>query len=202
MNVLRGVAVTMTLALILAGCASVPQRSPGELEGAWRRHEAAILANAQWSLDGSFGLKIGRRGWSAGLRWRQAGERYHIDIYDPLGRTVAVLAGRPGDVTLDTDRDKSYRASSAAKLMTHALGWSLPVSGLRYWVRGVPVPDEPIAARQLDGSGRLSRLQQDGWTVRYQDYDYDTVNARPTRMVMTRGDVRLVVVVNQWGDGS
>lgn len=199
MRVFRGIAA-LGLALTLAGCANLPSLPQGTEEAAWHRHEAAILAGTQWSLDGSFGLRVGHRGWSAGLRWREADDRYHIDIYDPLGRTVAVLAGRPGDVTLRDDRGRSYRASSAAGLMKRALGWSLPVSGLRYWIRGVPVPGMPVETRRLDGRGRLAQLRQSGWDLRYQDYDYDTVNARPMRVVMTHGDVRLVVVVNQWGD--
>lgn len=192
----------MAALLSLAGCATLPPAPPGAAEAAWQRHETAVRALTPWSLDGNFGLRIGHRGWSAGLRWVQTGERFRIDIYDPLGRTVAVLTGKPGDVALVDDKGNAYRASSAAALMKRALGWSLPVSGLRYWVRGIPLPDASIQERRLDASGRLRELQQNGWSIRYSDYDYDTASARPTRMVMTQGDVRLVLVVNQWGNGS
>ncbi|AOV18010.1 outer membrane lipoprotein LolB [Acidihalobacter aeolianus] len=201
MTVRLRAAATLAALMSLAGCATLPPAPPGAAEAAWHRHEAAVLAQTPWSLDGNFGLRIGHRGWSAGLRWVQTGDRFHIDIYDPLGRTVAVLTGKPGDVTLADSSGRAYRAASAAELMQHALGWSLPVGGLRYWVRGVPVANAPVQSRQLDANGRLRVLQQSGWYIRYSDYDYDTANARPTRMIMTHGDVRLVLVVNQWGKG-
>lgn len=194
----KGLGISAVLIFALSGCATLPRPPKATLETYWHRHERAVLVHTAWSLDGSFGLRVGQRGWSAGLRWLQTGEQFHIEIYDPLGRTLAVMAGRPGEVSLVDERGKSYHAVSSVSLMKRALGWSLPVAGLRYWVRGLPVPGEVVTGRRLDDRGRLSSLEQDGWSIKYNDYDYDTAGARPTRMVMAHGDVHLTLVIDQW----
>lgn len=193
-------AVVIVFAFVLAGCSTLPKTPLNTREAYWRHHEQAVQARTDWTLDGSFGLRVDRRGWSAGLRWRQVGNLFHIEIYDPLGRTVAKLTGHPGEVTLEDEHGQVYRADSAAALMKRVLGWSLPVAGLSYWVRGVPVSGVHVAGLQLDDRGRLIRLRQDGWDVHYEEYNYDAVGARPTRVVMTHGNVHLLLVVNQWNN--
>lgn len=197
-----GFGVSAVLILALSGCSTLPRTPTATRETYWRQHQQAVLAHRIWSFDGSFGLRVGHRGWSAGLHWVQSGEPFHIEIYGPLGRTLAVLAGQPGEVSLIDERGKSYRASSSIALMRRVLGWSLPVDGLRYWVRGLPVPGQVVTSRRLDGRGRLTRLSQDGWNIQYSDYNYDTADARPTRMVMAHGDLHLTLVIAQWRNGS
>lgn len=198
MKVPNRVVILSVLTALCAGCASLPKQSATERGIAWHRHEAAMLKMKEWSLDGQFGLRVGHRGWTAGMHWQETGNHYRIDIYGPLGRTVAVISGYPGDVVLHSSHGKLYHASTAADLMKQVLGWSLPVAGMRYWVRGIPIPDKPVVAQKLDGFGRLSYLKQSGWIIRYSEYNYNTFKARPTRLTMTQGKVRLNVVINEW----
>lgn len=200
MRISYAFALVVVLAFALAGCSTLLETPLNTREAYWHHHERAVQAHADWVLKGSFGLRVGRRGWSAGLRWHQVGDLFHIEIYDPLGRTVAEMTGHPGEVTLEDEHGRVYQADSATALMKRVLGWSLPVAGLSYWVRGLPVSRSPVSGLQLDDRGRLIRLKQDGWDVHYEEYNYDAVGARPTRIVMTHGDVHLLLVVNQWNN--
>jgi outer membrane lipoprotein LolB len=187
------------LALVLGGCAGMPA-NPAQEAGAWQRHAAWVRTQPDWRLTGRFALKVDHRGWTASLHWRERGDTYRIDIFDPLGRTVAQLDGGPERVTLRADGTAPREAHSAAALMRAELGWSLPVEGLRYWVRGVPVPGAQPARMRFDGSGRLTHLVQDGWEIDYLDYDNAFgAQSLPVRLRLVNGDVRLTLLIDRWG---
>lgn len=202
MMLLRLLGMSLVVA-VLAGCAGVPPHTSGNEKAAWQQHAAWLRAQADWSLQGRFALNVGRRGWTAALRWVEHNGAYRIDISDPLGRTVAQLKGQPGRVTLRSDGRSPRTAASAAKLMQAELGWSLPVAGLRYWVRGLPAPGSSPMSMRFDGSGRLVRLRQDGWDVSYLDYDNAFgAQSLPVRLVLINGDVRLTLLIDRWGDAG
>jgi outer membrane lipoprotein LolB len=198
MRIVPSLAAALLVAL-LGGCAGMPV-NPAQQEAAWQRHAAWVRAQHDWRLTGRFALKIGHRGWTASLHWREQGGDYRIDVFDPLGRTVAQLDGGPQRVTLRADGSAPRQAGSAAALMQAELGWSLPVAGLRYWVRGVPAPGTRPARMQFDGSGRLAFLVQNGWEISYLDYNEALgAQALPARMRLVNGDVRLTLLIDRWG---
>ncbi|HLA74858.1 MAG TPA: lipoprotein insertase outer membrane protein LolB, partial [Gammaproteobacteria bacterium] len=84
----------------------------------------------------------------------------------------------------------------------------LPVSGLRYWVLGLPDPAAPPAAqdRELDGLGHLTRLRQSGWDIEFRRYSPVTTVDLPNKIFLTNqaAGVRLEVrlAVEQWELGT
>lgn len=199
MRVLLPLSAALLLVAVLGGCAGVPVNT-AQQSAAWQRHAAWVHARPDWRLTGRFALKIGHRGWTASLHWRERGGDYRIDIFDPLGRTVAQLDGGPQRVTLHTDASVPRQAGSAAALMHEELGWSLPVAGLRYWVRGVPAPGSRPSQMRFDANGRLVRLVQNGWVISYLDYKGALgAQALPARLRLVNGDVHLTLLIDSWG---
>ncbi len=75
----------------------------------------------------------------------------------------------------------------------------LPVNGLRYWVRGLPEPGStPVL--QTDASGRLTRLEQNGWIIEYPAYAPTSILNLdlPERIVARRPDLSVKLVIEQW----
>jgi outer membrane lipoprotein LolB len=81
--------------------------------------------------------------------------------------------------------------------VTRLFGWRLPVRGLADWIDGRPDPSRP-ARVERDGD-RITRIDQDGWTIRIAEIF--PASSRPRLLLMDRppsaGDpavsVRLVV---------
>jgi outer membrane lipoprotein LolB len=71
----------------------------------------------------------------------------------------------------------------------------LPVSGLAWWIRGVP---HPLAAHTLevDELGRPSVLRQDGWEIVYAYADDST--RQPSRVRLTWPEVEVRIVIDRW----
>jgi outer membrane lipoprotein LolB len=107
------------------------------------------------------------------LQWHQTHRNYTIGLIGPIGSNAIQLTGSPGSVLLETSDGKKFKSTSPETLLEQQLGWRLPVSSLYYWVRGLPVPDVS-AQKQLDASGRVTTLAQQGWRIEYSRYT--TVN--------------------------
>jgi len=85
-------------------------------------------------------------------------------------------------------------------MRTHA-GWRVPLSGLRYWIIGLPDPQARVIDLELDPMGRLAELRQLGWHIRYQRYgEFDGV-ALPTRLTLENSQLRAKLVVRSWRTG-
>lgn len=169
------------------------------LEQRWQDRVETIRDYREWSATGRVAVLMGDEGGQASLRWRQRGERFDIQLFDPLGRRMAELEGSDESVSLRRASGDVTRARDAEALLHQEMGWRLPVAGLRHWALGLPEPDRPVEGRSLDRHGRLERLQQAGWTIRYQAYADGTPRALPRRIRLARGDaLEVKLVVDQW----
>ena len=137
------------------------------------------------------------KGFEQGVRWRQQEQEFDIDLHGPLGRKVAAINGKEGDVQLTTSKGKSYSATDPEDLMQDLFGYSLPVNGLRYWMRGIPDPQQKYASLELDEQGRLKQLNQAGWSIDYNRY-HDGEPAMPAFIKITNQTLNANIVIDHW----
>jgi outer membrane lipoprotein LolB len=175
------------LILLLSACAATPllksSRSAAEF--------------GDWQLHGRIALTQGDQGWHASLLWQQQADVYQMKLSGPLGQGGFQLAGDATGVVLVDAEGNSYFARDGDALLLQATGWQLPVVGLKYWVRGLPVPDAE-ATREYDESGHLSRLEQSGWIINYQRYQLVEGAAVPSKLQLARDDISVRLVISQW----
>ena len=169
--------------LLLTGCAATPalksSRSAAEF--------------TDWQLNGTHG----DQGWHASLLWQERSDGFQLKLSGPLGQGGFQLAGDERGVMLVDAEGNSSFARDGDALLLQATGWHLPVVGMRYWVRGLPVPD--IEARPVyDELGRMSHLEQSGWTINYQRYQLVEGAAVPSKMQLVRDDISVRLVIRQW----
>nr|WP_297459221.1 lipoprotein insertase outer membrane protein LolB [uncultured Halomonas sp.] len=198
---MRLLALSLCLAL-LAGCASRAPSvdAPPRERGDWSAQAERLQTLERWRLAGKVGLRTPDDAISANLDWTQTPRHYRMLISGPFGAGRSVLEGMPGNVTLTTG-DGRFQAATPEQLMQEQLGWSLPISALDYWVRGLPAPGS-YHELQTDARGFPTRLSQAGWNIEYRDWSWVPNLADglwlPSRLVMSYGDLRATLVVNQW----
>jgi outer membrane lipoprotein LolB len=186
----------LLLLLVLAGCASHPAR-----EAAPTALDLSSPRYAIWQIRGRVSLVKGEEGWHASLNWSEDAGRYRLDLSGPLGQGAVRVEGDSGGVRLQAADGRNYLAQDADALVQAVTGWQFPVAGIRYWVRGVPVPGEQ-AVVNTDASGRMVHLVQSGWDISYDRFQDLEGRAWPTRLRLTADDISVRLVVDEWTLGT
>lgn len=189
----------LVLMPFLHGCRTAPERVPDDASQiAWEQRNARLSAWTHWTFKGRVAVRHDGQGWQAGLLWTQDSDRFEIQVLDPLGRRVADIRGGPGGVFLSTSRGERAEAEDPESLMSRVLGWSLPISGMRYWVLGVPDPRGGEVALELDQAGRLVHLGQSGWDMDYRRYSPADPVDMPSRMTLANQELDIKLIVSDW----
>ncbi|TAN73356.1 MAG: outer membrane lipoprotein LolB [Gallionella sp.] len=174
---------------LLGGCASL---QPAPAPAARPAHSGS----APFALNGRIAVKYDGAHHSAGLRWTHRAQSDEILLLAPLGQTAARVYSDARSATLD-DGDKHYRADDAESLMQQALGWYLPVDGLRHWVLGLAAAESPAKIERGD-NGQITVLHQNGWEVRYLRYADSRPDSMPTRLQLSREDLQVQLLIDEW----
>lgn len=188
----------LALALgILAGCATQPPPADGERSAdQWQAQQAKLERLQTWELNGKVGLRTPEDSTSANLDWRQTPYHFRMLLSGPAGSGRSVLEGREGRVSLTTGEGR-FEAESPEELLQQEMGWSLPVSDLPHWIRGLPADDRPHRMTQ-DNLAFPATLEQDGWTIDYRRWTRTGGLWLPSRVIMSYDDLRVTLVVTRW----
>ena len=164
-------ACVVALALFLGACAQVPVKpaTPAQAEA---------TARTQIDYTGRFAVKYNDQNGTeknayGNFNWHQDGETVSVELKSPLGQTLAVIESAPASATLELPNRPPQTAAKVDDLMHDALGFSLPVSNLRYWLQPSAAPGSKATTDTDARNGRIKELRQDGWTVDYYEYTDD-----------------------------
>jgi outer membrane lipoprotein LolB len=197
--------LAVALALLLAGCVSGPRHELHPADPAVQRRELQQLQ--QFSFEGRLAAAVGSEGFNADLNWKQQGTRSTVDLRAPLGFGSARVISDDDGVKFTSSRGENLTGADAIGELERRLGFAAPIGALRYWILGVADPARP-STEAVDADGRLSVLEQDDWRVEYGEYRSSVAAAAakaaanapvmPRRVTLTRGQIRLRLVVNRW----
>ncbi len=189
----------LLFALLLTACARQPVSPPRPDKAAlWSAHSARLTAMHDWQFRGRIAVRLEKEAWSASLYWRETLDTYTLRVVAPLGRGTFELSGTVAGVEMRTADNRILRAADPETLMRDNLGWQLPVSGLRWWVRGLPRPGVKSEQLGVNADGRLDNLIQDGWQVDYQEYRSKGNPVLPGKLSLENGPVRVRLLIGEW----
>ncbi|MHB1213648.1 MAG: lipoprotein insertase outer membrane protein LolB [Thiobacillus sp.] len=181
---MRRLAAALLLALT-AACASTPPIAPVV---------AVPPPSASWTLQGRIGVQAGEQSLSGQIHWQHSVATDEVLLTSPLGQGVARIVRDAGGVVLEVPNQPARRAPDAESLTREALGYTLPVAGLAWWVQARPDPDAIFEATR-DAVGRLVQLKQNGWVIDYLQYAPD---GRPRKLAVTREGLGIRLVADSW----
>ena len=132
---------------------------------------------AAFELDGRFALRQGERNFAGRLSWRHVGTENVILLSSPFGQGLAEIVTGAEGARLTASDGKIYRAPDGQALVERVLGYPLPIERLADWLRA-----RAGEAMERDAQGRVVRLREAGWDIRYE-YDDDSALAPPGRLL-------------------
>lgn len=167
----------------------------------WKAQQQRLKAIAQWTAQGRIAVQTETNGGQADFHWSQQDEdHYAIRLQAPLGAGTTWIESNQQGVSLRTSSGDSLYARDVDRLMRRVNGWPLPVSGLRYWVLGLPSADRTYQVSQWNEHGLPQVMLQDGWRIEFRDYTYESGLLLPHKLFIRRLDQEISVrlIIRQW----
>jgi outer membrane lipoprotein LolB len=206
---LRTFVATLSIAVVLAGCATsapvrdVPALSAEALASRQQARREFLAQYDTWSLSGRAAISKGDKGGSGRFEWQQHDMmRYEIALSAPVTRQSWRLIG---DLHSEAGRIEGLEGGPregefADDLLLAATGWDVPLQQLGSWVRGAPAVEYPVQAIVYDAEGRPASFQQAGWTVRYTAWRPGPTGAPdlPAKIEAESGDARVRLAIEDW----
>lgn len=173
----------LLLLALLAGCAGRPPAL------------TSLDGQQYWQAEGRLALKSGQGGGNLNFTWAQLGEHYRLALSGPLGVGNTELMVGPGNVSLQHPELGLLRADSPEALLEESTGQRAPVSLLAHWIRAEAASAD--ARIERDATGRVSLIEEAGWTARYPEWQPDQPSL-PRRITVSGPDTRLTVLITRW----
>ncbi|MDO8651122.1 MAG: lipoprotein insertase outer membrane protein LolB [Undibacterium sp.] len=135
------------------------------------------------------------------FEWQQNKDDTSINLISPLGQTIASIRQNADGASLQQANQALRSADNLDNLLNEALGWSLPVTGLRDWLQGFTRTADGLRA-PIATQDNL-QLKVDGWQLRYVSWQDEAGQLRPKRIDLQRytaqaGEVSMRIVIDQW----
>jgi outer membrane lipoprotein LolB len=205
LDTMRFLIFLLFLSIELTSCATVSSKqslSPAVVttEVPTWGNRVQVLSNIQdWDLNALIAIRANasHQAGSANMKWKQTKKEYDILLFGPLGADAVKLAGKPGQVSLETADGKKFSATTPEALLLQQSGWHLPVSNLFYWIRGLPVP-KMASQKTFDSDHRLSELSQEGWAIQYLRYKTIGQVDVPDKIWLSSAEVNVKIVIKNW----
>lgn len=151
-----------------------------------------------WLLKGRIAYQAGNEGWTATLHWAQDQDLYNLRLIAPLGQGSYELRGNDNRVLLMTSKNELLSATDPEQLLLNNMGWRVPLTGMTYWVRGLPEPDREISNIVRDEDGRITDMEQSGWRISFLRYTEGREPELPEKIFMQNDRFKLRLVIQDW----
>jgi outer membrane lipoprotein LolB len=183
--------------LLVSGCAPAPTRPVAAAdEAAQQAREALLARQPDWGFRGRIALRQASNGGNAGIRWRQRGADFDIELSAPITAQSWRLHSRAGQVTLEGLEGGARTGTDAEALLQEATGWRIPVGAMAAWARGARASGT-ASELGVDALARPALLQQDGWTIEYRAW-FEGAPPLPQKVFARQGEASVRLVVDAW----
>lgn len=155
--------ILAVLLLALSGCAT---QAPTGL----------VLPEGSLSRIGRFAVKTEQANQApeaiqGGFVWRDTVAQLTLDLTNPFGSVLARVTVNSAGATLERANGEILQTMTPDSLVDQALGQSLPVQGLRAWLRAQQKPQPGMRVLERDAQNRIVAFEQDGWAARLSNFD-------------------------------
>ena len=109
-----------------------------------------------------------------------------------------MLEGEENFALLHLSETQSVTDVDPQSLLYAHTGLKLPVNELKYWLLGLPSPDNHYSTVELNEKGQLSKLSQNNWEVTFKRYT--TVNNRqiPNKIFLVNHEISVRLIIQKW----
>ena len=152
----------------------------------------------RWKIRGRTVILQDKEGVNVGLKWQEDNGRYIIKLEGPFSQGGVTLKGDENTVTLTTSDGQYYSANTPEELIEKVIGWNLPVSALRDWVRGLPSSEQEITSIEYNDKGQLTHLVQGEWEIQFLRYIPFEDMSMPGKVFIKHPELSVKLIIADW----
>ena len=155
----------LLLAVLLIGLSGCATQQAGE-----------AVAEGSLVRNGRFAVKTEQPNQTpeaiqGGFVWRDTPAQLTLDLTNPFGSILARVTVQSSGATLERANGEVIQTMTPDSLVDQALGQSIPVQGLRAWLRTQQKPQSGMRVLERDAQGRIVSFEQEGWSARLSNFD-------------------------------
>ncbi len=153
-----------------------------------------------WEIRGRLGVQTEKNGGSVDITWKQAEREYSIRLIAPLGAGSYLILGNDEYADVRYPDGKRETIDNVDQAFASTLQVNLPVTAIRYWLRGLPAKGLPVTSIKWNDKGLIDRLEQSGWNVEMKKYT-GTKILLPHSIYLSRDDdpeLDIRLILRQW----
>lgn len=173
----------------LFACSTVSNRETGPVPRMERQNIHGF------ELDGRMSITRKDDSNTVRIHWTHSPGEDLVRFSGPLGNTLAELRSSAGNARWTDSNGEIYEATSTDDLLAKLTDLSIPLDQLSQWVLGRAATD---STTQYDALGRMTRTEDNGWTVRILRYESEAPNALPGLLDAAGHDVHIRLVIEDW----
>ena len=191
--------VLLLAVLLLPACITISKLpSVEDAKQEWDDRISYLYEQQNWTAHIALVGNSHQQKFKVRVIWKQQSENYQIKLRDFIGRTIAIIDGTPSGVVAKTSKGERYQGDDAEALINELFAINLPVTGMRYWLQGVPMPNETIDHVELDDNGLAKNLNQQGWAISYPQYVQNQPYKMPGLVNLEFENIKLTAKISQW----
>ena len=190
----------------LSACTTVDVKDKLTASVNWQQQQKTLAKLQHWTINGRISVQTEYDGGQADYTWQQHNSTdYDIRLQAPMGAGTTIISGRVNGVNLKTSSGDELFDTDVDRLIQSINGWPLPVSGMHYWVKGLPAPTSLHEVTEWNENGLPQVILQDGWRIEFRKYKSIIGKVLPGKLFISRlggeeVDVRLII--RQWSLGE
>ena len=188
----------VTLGLIgcvrLGGLDDLEQR-----EQRWQIRQETLATVNLWDLYARAAVSLPGEAYNIGLQWQRKPDHFLLSIDAPFGQGVIQIEKLTAEsYRLQLPDGRIFTNNTPEALLDDVIGWAIPISGLEYWIRGMPREGSTFKHR-IENDGRAREISQDDWFIVYLDFFEAGENAAlPRRLRLTHKTVTIKLAIERW----
>lgn len=149
-----------------------------------------------WSVDGRIGVQTADKAWQANLYWEHDPAQDRLRISGPLSQGLVSIVVQKDLIFVNEGNGVTQLSRDPDTMLRQRLGFAVPLTSLRYWMLGVPDPDQ--SSRPIPGGEDGNGFQQVGWRI-YPDALASVDGWMLPRKLRAQGaGVKLKILADDW----
>lgn len=188
------------LSILTIACTPTSQIKPNDLalKSLSELRAKSISQLTSWKIRGRTVILQDKEGINVGLKWQEDNGQYLIKLEGPFSQGGVTLKGDADNVTLSTSDGQYYSAKTPEALIKEVVGWNLPVSALRDWVRGLPSSEQDITSLEYNDKGQLMHLEQGEWSIQFLRYIPFEDMSMPGKVFIKHPSLSVKLIIADW----